>query len=252
MDTVLFSTDVLLLLLLVSLVAGCLDTLAGGGGLLTLPALMLAGLPPIQALATNKLQGSMGTATASLMMLRHKRIAWREVRSPMLTAFIGAAAGSALVQTLPTDKLDLLIPVVLALIAAYFLCSGKLLDQVQPVRMSPRLYRRLVVPLIGVYDGMFGPGTGSFYSLAGVALQGRKLLQATAAAKTLNFATNLASLLVFLLGGHIMWQAGLVMMLGQLGGAWVGSHLLFRIPLLYLRLLIVLMCLGMLARWLLS
>ncbi len=249
MDTLLFAPDVLLLLLLISLVAGCLDTLAGGGGLLTLPALILAGLPPIQALATNKLQGSMGTATASLMMLRHRRVAWRDVRWLMLAAFIGAACGSALVQMLDTARLDLLIPVVLVLIAAYFLCSGSLLDQVHPVRMAPAWFRNAVVPAIGLYDGMFGPGTGSFYSLAGVALQGQKLLQATAVAKTLNFATNLASLLVFLAGGHMVWQAGLVMMLGQLCGAWVGAHLLFRIPVLYLRVLIVLMCLGMLTRW---
>ena len=106
MDTLLFAPDVLLLLLLISLVAGCLDTLAGGGGLLTLPALILAGLPPIQALATNKLQGSMGTATASLMMLRHRRVAWRDVRWLMLAAFIGAACGSALVQMLDMARLE--------------------------------------------------------------------------------------------------------------------------------------------------
>lgn len=252
MDTLLFSPEVLLLLLLVSLVAGCLDTLAGGGGLITLPALMLAGVPPLQALATNKLQGCMGTATATVMMLRHKRLTWPEARPAMLTAFVGAAVGSAVVQRLDTSKLDLVIPAVLLVIAVYFLCSGKLLEKVHPVRLSPLLFRRTVVPAIGVYDGMFGPGTGSFYSLAGVALQGQKLLQATAVAKTLNFATNLASLLVFLIGGHVVWQAGLVMMLGQLCGAWVGSHLLFRIRVLYLRVLIVLMCLGMLLRWLLS
>jgi uncharacterized protein len=252
MDTLLFSPELLLLLLLVSLVAGCLDTLAGGGGLITLPALLLAGLPPLQALATNKLQGCMGTATATVMMLRHRRVAWMDVRRPMLTAFAGAACGSMLVQRLDTARLDLVIPVVLAVIAGYFLGSGRLLEQVHPVRLSAALYRNTVVPLIGLYDGMFGPGTGSFYSLAGVALQGQKLLAATAVAKTLNFATNLASLLVFLAAGHVVWQAGLVMMLGQLCGAWIGSHLLFRIPVVYLRLLIVLMCLGMLTRWLLA
>lgn len=252
MDSLLFSPELLLLLLVVATLAGCLDTLAGGGGLITLPALMLAGVPPLQALATNKLQGSMGTATASFMMLRHKRVAWQDVRAPMLTAFAGAAGGSTLVQLLDTSRLDVVIPVVLLVIAGYFLASGRLLEQVHPVRMPPALFRATVVPLIGFYDGMFGPGTGSVYSLAGVALQGQKLLQATAVAKTLNFATNLASLLVFLAGGHIVWQAGVVMMLGQLCGAWIGSHLLFRLRVLYLRLLIVLMCVGMLARWLLA
>lgn len=252
MELLSFSPEVLLPLLLVALVAGCLDTLAGGGGLLTLPALILAGLPPLQAIATNKLQGSAGTAMASAMMLRHGRVRWRSVRTPMLTAFIGAACGSVLVQWIDTAHLALVIPVVLVLIAIYFLVSGSLLDRVHPVKLSPRWFRRAVVPGIGLYDGMFGPGTGSFYALAGVALQGQPLLQATAVAKTLNFATNFASLLVFLLAGQIVWQAGLVMLLGQLCGAWLGSHLLFRIPVLYLRLLIVLMCAGMLARYLLA
>ncbi|MGA0804972.1 MAG: TSUP family transporter [Pseudohongiellaceae bacterium] len=252
MDSLLLTPEILLLLLLVALVAGCIDTLAGGGGLITLPALMLAGVPPLQALGTNKLQGCMGTATATALMLRHGRVRWKEVQLPMASAFVAAACGSGLVQLLDTSRLDVVIPLVLLAIAAYFLASGKLLEQVHPVRMPPLLFRSTVVPMIGLYDGMFGPGTGSFYSLAGVALQGQPLLQATAVAKTLNFATNFASLLVFLLGGLVVWQAGLVMMLGQLCGAWIGSHLLFRIPVLWLRGLVVLMCLGMLTRWLLA
>jgi len=241
--------EVLLLLFLVALLAGCLDTLAGGGGLIVLPALILAGLPPLQALGTNKLQGSVGTATASLMMLRHKRVQWAEVRGMMLTAFAGAATGSVIVQFLDTALLEFVIPLVLVLIGTYFLFAGKLLDTLHPARLSPRWYRYGVVPLIGGYDGMFGPGTGSFFALAGVALQGRKLLEATAVAKTLNFATNIASLMVFLLGGHIVWSVGLVMMGGQASGAWLGSHILLRINPQYLRILIVLICIVMLARY---
>lgn len=250
MELPLFSPEFLLLLFTVALLAGCLDTMVGGGGLITLPALILAGLPPLQAIGTNKLQGCMGTATASVMMLRHKRVQWRPIRGPMLLAFGGAALGSVLVQSLDTKKLDVLIPTVLVLIAVYFLFSGDLLDKVHPVKLKAGTYKMFVLPAIGLYDGMFGPGTGSFFSLAGVALQGRKLLDATAHAKTLNFATNLASLLVFLLAGQVVWQAGVVMMLGQLCGAWAGSHLLFRIPVFYLRMLIVVICVGMLLRYL--
>jgi len=245
----LYSPEILALLFLVALIAGCLDTMAGGGGLVTLPALILAGLPPLQALATNKLQASMGTATATVMMLRHKRVSWQQVNWLMLAAFLGAVLGTVLIQWMDTRKLASIIPFVLLLIAVWFLFSGPLLEKVHPVKLGAASYRRFIVPLIGIYDGMFGPGTGSFYAMAGVALQGQPLLQATAVAKTLNFATNIASLLVFLVAGHVVWQAGAVMMLGQLCGAWFGSHMLFRIPVLYLRLLIVLMCSAMLLRF---
>lgn len=241
--------DVLLLLFLVALLAGCVDTLAGGGGLIVLPALILAGLPPLQALGTNKLQGSMGTFTATLMMLRHRRVQWSAVKFLMLTAFIGAASGSFVVQFVDPGFLRFVIPVVLVVIGVYFLFAGKLLEAGTKARVSPEQYRNAVVPLIGCYDGMFGPGTGSFFALSGVALQGRNLLDATAVAKTLNFATNIASLLVFLVAGQIVWVAGLVMMAGQAAGAWVGSHILFRINPQYLRAVIVLICLAMLARY---
>lgn len=241
--------EVLTLLFLVALIAGCIDTLAGGGGLIVLPALILAGLPPLQALGTNKLQGSMGTFTATVMMLRHRRVQWQAARLLMLTAFLGAASGSIAVQFVDPGFLGFVIPSVLVAIAVYFLFAGKLLQAATHARMNPVLYRNAVVPAIGLYDGMFGPGTGSFFALSGVALQGRTLLDATAVAKTLNFATNLASLLVFLAAGKIVWIVGVIMMAGQASGAWLGSHALFRINPQYLRVLIVFICLAMLARY---
>lgn len=252
METLIVGPELLLLLFGVALVAGCLDTLVGGGGLIVLPALVLAGIPPLQALGTNKLQGTVGTATASYMMLKHGKARWRDVRLLMLFAFIGAAVGSSLVQLVDTAFLRFMIPLVLVLVAAYFLLSGTLLKQLQPTRIDSTTYGRAVVPAIGFYDGMFGPGTGSFFALAGVALQAKPLLDATAVAKTLNFATNFASLLVFVIVGNFVWQAALVMMLGQAIGAWAGSHILFRINPMYLRILIVLMCLAMLVRYLLG
>ena len=241
--------EILLLLLAIAIVAGCLDTLAGGGGLVVLPALILAGLPPLEALGTNKMQGTMGTATATAMMLRHKRVSWQFMRPMMLYAFVGSGLGSIVIQFVDTRLLQYLIPVVLVGIATYFLLSGKLLSTVHPVRFPALRFRQWVVPAIGSYDGMIGPGTGSFFSLAIVALQGKPLLEATAMAKCLNFATNLASLLVFLGVGKLVWQIGLVMMAGQAVGAWLGSHLLFKINPGYLRVLIVLMCAGMLLRY---
>ncbi|MDR0781216.1 MAG: TSUP family transporter [Pseudomonadales bacterium] len=241
--------DIMLLLFVVAIVAACLDTLAGGGGLLVLPALILAGLPPLYALGTNKMQGTMGTATATWMMLRHRRVAWSDMKPLMLWAFAGSALGSIAVQFIDASVLRALIPVVLVGIASYFLLSGKLLDKVHPVKLPSARFRRWVLPGIGGYDGMIGPGAGSFFAVALVAWQGKPLLEATAMAKCLNFATNAASLLVFLSTGKLLWQVGLVMMAGQMLGAWAGSHLLFRSNPQLLRVLIVVLCLAMLLRY---
>lgn len=243
-----FSIELLSVLFLVAVVAGFLDTLAGGGGLIALPALIVSGVPPLAALGTNKLQGSMGTATATYMMLKGKKISWQEVKYLMLTAFVGAVIGTIAVQFVNTDILSFVIPLVLLLIAIYFLFSPKPASANTP-KVSSRKYRNLVVPSIGYYDGMFGPGTGSFFALSGVACRGQNLIESTAVAKPLNFATNVASLVVFLIAGQIVWVIGALMMFGQIIGAWLGSHCLFNINPVYLRGIVVTMCLGMLLKY---
>src|SRR5687767_7321395 len=99
----------LMVLFIIAVLAGCLDTLAGGGGLIVLPALLLAGIPPLHALGTNKMQGTMGTAMASFMMVKHRRVRWHDVKFLMLSAFIGAGAGSVAVQFMNTDNLNFII-----------------------------------------------------------------------------------------------------------------------------------------------
>ncbi len=252
MEPVQLSIELLLFLFGIAAVAGFLDTLAGGGGLIALPALILSGIPPISALGTNKLQGSMGTFTASIMMFRKRRVDWNSGKQLMLTAFIGSTLGTIAVQFINTRFLTFVIPAVLVFIALYFLFSSSLGSKVSEPKVSASLYRKLVVPAIGWYDGMFGPGTGSFFALAGVSLRGQNLIDSTAVAKTLNFSTNIASLVVFLIAGKLVWSAGLVMMTGQVLGAWAGSHCLLNINPKYLRLLIVTICFGMLVKFMLS
>lgn len=210
------------------------------------------------ALGTNKLQGSMGTATATLIMIRKKKIRWRDTRHLMLTALVGASLGSLAVQFINTKALSFVIPIVLFFIAVYFLLApfidtnkGKPKgDSVS--KGSDGLYAYIVVPAIGFYDGMFGPGTGSFFALSGVLCKGKDLIAATTIAKPLNFSTNIASLVVFLFAGQIVWLAGVLMMLGQVLGAWLGAHFLFKINPAYLRIIIVIMSVGMLIRYGLS
>lgn len=249
MDISHFSTELLSILFLVAVIAGLLDTLAGGGGLISIPALILSGVPPLAALGTNKLQGSMGTATASYLMLKNKRIEWHSIKYLMLTAFIGAALGTVAVNLINTDALTFVIPIVLLFIAIYFLISPKPSETAGNAKLSKGKYKHTVVPSIGFYDGMFGPGTGSFFAMAGVSCRGHDLVTSTAMAKPLNFATNVASLMVFLIAGHIIWVVGLLMMLGQIVGAWLGSHCLFKINPTCLRAIVVLMCSGMLIKY---
>jgi uncharacterized membrane protein YfcA len=243
------SFELLSFLFAVALIAGFLDTLAGGGGLLSMPALMLTGMSPLAALGTNKLQGSMGTATATYMILKHNKVRWRDVRYLMLTAFIGAATGAFAVQFVNTELLSFVIPIVLLFIAIYFLIVPAPEDLENSPRLSYQKYKNLVVPSIGGYDGMFGPGTGSFFALAGVSCRGHGLISSTAMAKPLNFSTNIAALIVFLAAGQIVWLAGILMMAGQVIGAWLGAHCLFRINPSYLRSLVVVMCTGMLLKY---
>ena len=244
-----FSIELLSILFLVAVVAGLLDTLAGGGGLISIPALILSGIPPLAALGTNKLQGSMGTATATYMMLKNKRIDWINVKLLILAAFIGAVFGTITVQFINTDVLTFVIPVVLLFIAIYFLISPKPSETRKKPLLSSKKYKNMVIPFVGFYDGMFGPGTGSFFALSGVSCRGHDLITSTAVAKPLNFATNIASLIVFLIAGHIVWVVGILMMLGQVLGAWIGSHCLFKINPAYLRVVVVLMCTGMLVKY---
>ncbi|BCE02387.1 TSUP family transporter [Marinicellulosiphila megalodicopiae] len=243
--------EILIVLFFVAMLAGMIDTLAGGGGLLTLPALMIAGLPPITAIATNKLQSVIGTGTSTLMMFKNKKVAFKDVKLLMLLSFFGSLMGAMLVLIINTDALEFLIPCILFLILIYFLFAPNLasLENKTTSQKQNRIYTYIAVPLIGMYDGVFGPGTGSFFSAATVGLAGKNLRSATAAAKTFNFSTNLAALLIFIIAGKTAWLVGIVMMGGQALGAWLGSHLLFKIDVKYLRALVVLMCALMLAKY---
>ncbi|MES2354440.1 MAG: TSUP family transporter [Pseudomonadota bacterium] len=246
----LLSPDTLLILFCAATVAGFIDTIAGGGGLITIPTLLLAQVPVMHALATNKLQGSFGTLTATFMLMRKKLIRVSDVRVLFLYSLTGAGLGAAAIQFMRPQALDVMVPVVLIGIAFYFLLAPNAGDIDRQPRISESLYRKIVVPLIGFYDGMFGPGTGSFFSLAGVALRGQNLITATANAKVLNFASNLASLAVFIAGGKVVWIAGIVMASGQVIGAWAGSHAIVRGGTRLIRPMIVTVCFIMLGRYL--
>lgn len=220
-----FGIDILLMIFLVAVLAGWVDVIAGGGGLLTIPVLMLLGLPPASAMATNKLQGSMGTLTASVYFIRKGAVNFREIKLLIVMTFFGSLLGTWLILRMNPEQLVVYIPILLILMGLYFLFSPHIDDQDRRHKLSLTAFALLICPLLGFYDGFFGPGTGSFMALAFVLLCGYNLAKATAHAKILNFTSNFSSLIYFVVYGDIAWEVGLIMMLGQFIGAISGAKM---------------------------
>ncbi|MDB5458032.1 MAG: hypothetical protein JWP92_3617 [Caulobacter sp.] len=212
----------------VALVAGCVDAIAGGGGLLTLPALLLAGLDPVSALATNKLQGAVSAISSTSAFARRGLIVWRTALPVAAAAAIAGLTGALCASLLSPRLLAALVPVLLILIALYFgLTRGLKAEDATP-RLSLMVFVLCVAPVIGFYDGVFGPGAGAFYMVAFVTLLGYGVLRATAHTKLANAASNLGSLTLFMIKGAVIWPIGLAMAAGAFIGAQIGSRLAMR------------------------
>jgi uncharacterized membrane protein YfcA len=211
-----------------ALMAGLIDAIAGGGGLITVPLLLWVGLSPVEALATNKAQAVWGSFASTANFARQGAIDLRTATWTVVCTFVGAASGALLVQHLASDLLARLVPLLLIGFALYFLFSPRVSDIDSHHRIGTTAFALLVGTTVGFYDGFFGPGTGTFFAMGYVALLGYGLRRATAHAKLLNFTSNLAALLFFLLGGHVIWTLALIMAAGQLVGGWLGAHLVLR------------------------
>ena len=224
-----FGVDLLLILFAVAAFAGMVDSIAGGGGLITIPALLWAGITPAQALATNKLQGSFGSLTSSINFIRKGYVDPRDMVLAIVLTFAGSALGTVLVQMLDASILLKILPALLILIALYFLFSPRVGDIDAHQIISKSVFAFTAGFGIGFYDGFFGPGTGSFFSIAFVALLGFNMTKATAHTKVLNFTSNFASLVMFIAGGEVVWIIGAVMAVGSLIGAQIGSHMVMKV-----------------------
>ena len=209
--------DVIAMLFGVATVAGFIDAIAGGGGLLTIPALLSTGLPPAVALGTNKLQACGGSFSASLYFVRKKAVDLKQVALLILLTFIGAALGTIVVQNIDVNALKIGLP--------FLIFSPNIGDQDRKQRISYPLFGFTAGMGLGFYDGVFGPAVGSFYTLAFVLLLGFNLTKAVAHAKVLNFTSNFASLLFFIFGGAVLWKIGFIMLIGQFIGATFGARM---------------------------
>jgi len=233
------------LLFLVTIFAGFVDSIAGGGGLIVLPAMLILGIPPLEALGTNKLQAQFGSASATIAYARRGHVDLKKQFPMALMAFLGGIVGAIIAAFVPPDILRMIMPFLLIAIAIYFAFKPNLSDLDSHRRITPILFGLTIVPLVGFYDGIFGPGAGSFYMLAFVGLAGFGMLKATAHTKLLNFGSNFGSFLVFTVSGAIMWKLGLIMGLGQFLGAQIGSRLAMKNGAKIIRPLLVISCIAM-------
>ena len=221
------STATLLLVLLAALTAGFVDAVVGGGGLVQLPALLLVpGLSPVQALATNKLASILGTTTSAVTFYRRARPDLRTALPMAAVALVSSFAGASIAALLPADVFKPVIVLALVAIGAFTLLRPSL-GEVTALRHTGRRHHGVaagVGAVIGFYDGVLGPGTGSFLVFAMVSLLGYDFLAASAKAKIVNCATNLGALLFFVPYGSVFWGLGLLMGVANMLGGYVGAR----------------------------
>lgn len=216
--------------------AAFVDSVVGGGGLISLPALLLTGLPPTVALGTNKMASSLGSLTSSLSFLRSGKIDLRLVKYLFWLSLAGAVCGVITVQQIPSQFLRPLVVLLLISVSAYTVCRKDWGSENTYRGLTRRMFGLscAVAFGIGFYDGFFGPGAGSFFLFAFL-LVGFDFVTAAGNARALNFASNIASVVVFALFGSIAYLYALPMGLGMILGALAGTRLALRKGAAYVR-----------------
>ena len=236
------------LLFLTGLVAGFIDSVAGGGGLITIPVLLGVGLPPQEALGTNKLQASFGSGSAMLHFRLAGTVRIREGIEGIVCTALGAALGAVVIQRIDPGFLRQVIPWLLVTIALYTLLTPRLGFEEHPPKMGKGLFYLIAGLTIGFYDGFFGPGTGSFWVLALMLCLGYSMTKATGYTKVMNFTSNIVALTLFLAGGYVHFTEGIVMGVGQFAGARLGSRMVIARGARFIRPIFITVVLAITAR----
>jgi hypothetical protein len=238
----------LLILALVAFTAGFIDAIAGGGGLLTIPALLTAGLPPHLVLGTNKLCATFGSATASYTFYRRKLFHPRQWRNALIATAIGATIGALIAHWLPAAWLNQMLPAVVFACGLYLL-FGKMPethDQADaPIAQGRQWPQGLG---LGFYDGVVGPGTGAFWTVSTLLLYPMDLVRASGVARSMNFVSNAMALTVFIITGQVAWLLGIAMGLALMAGAFLGARTAIRGGSKFIRPVFILMVLALTAR----
>ena len=226
--------------------AGVVDAIAGGGGLITVPALLATGLPTHVALGTNKGQSMWGSGAALFTFWRAGRVDRTQALFAFPLGLLGSLIGARLVLGISRDALR---PIVIGmLIGAAVLLLVKKPNRDEDTGTSRRPIAAILALVIGAYDGFFGPGTGTFLIVGFVALCGRSLVNASADAKVVNFASNLAAVAMFALDGDILWEVALPMAVGQLLGGVIGARLAMKGGARIVRLMVLLVSGALIAK----
>ena len=229
MEYVYEENTVYIILFCVAFFASLIDSIAGGGGLLTTPSMLLVGISPLNVLATNKFQSCFGTFTSTYNYYKNGLLVDNKKILYFVLSFVGSSIGTLLVSRISNDTLESIIPILL-IGAAVFFITNKGLSEVKTNEKLLILFN-LFIFAIGFYDGFFGPGTGSFFVLTFILIKGANIMQSTAITKLLNFASNFAAFIIFALQGYVIWYLGLVMAVAQIAGAFTGSRFAIRCPL---------------------
>ena len=214
--------DTYVILFIAAFLASLIDSIAGGGGLLTTPAMLLVGISPLNTLATNKFQSCFGTFTSTYNYYKNGLLTEPRRFLYFFLSFGGSMVGTFLVSRISNEVLESIIPILLISAAVFFILNRG--PSTSNKSSSLIFIFNVIVVLIGFYDGFFGPGTGSFFVLAFVIIKGISIMEATAITKLLNFASNFAAFIIFALKGYVIWELGLIMAVAQIGGANLGSR----------------------------
>ncbi|MFD1676892.1 sulfite exporter TauE/SafE family protein [Alicyclobacillus fodiniaquatilis] len=230
-----------IILAICGFLSGFIDSTVGGGGLVSLPALLLVGLPPAAALGTNKLAGTLSALTSTLSYLRSGKVTYRLIAPAFPLGVIGAVVGAIVVHHLPSTFLRPLVLGLLVVVAGYTLWNKKLGLNTERPDLTSRtfIWTCLAALVVGFYDGFFGPGTGSFLMMIFVLL-GFNFVNASGNARTLNFASNLGALTAFLFLRAVHYEDGLVLGACMVIGALVGSQFAIRKGARYVRPIFIL------------
>lgn len=238
----------LAILALVAFIAGFIDAIAGGGGLLTIPALLTAGLPPHLALGTNKLSSTFGAAAASYTFYRRKLFDPSQWRNALIGTAVGALLGAAMAQWLPSAWLNQMLPVVVFACGLYLLFgktpAAPLLADA-PIAQGRQWPQSLS---LGFYDGVAGPGTGAFWTVSSLLLYPLDLVKASGVARSMNFVSNICALSVFIFSGQVAWLLGLCMGLALMIGAFLGARTAIKGGSKFIRPVFILVVLGLTVR----
>ena len=216
------------ILFLTGAIAGLVDSIAGGGGLITIPVMLSIGLPPQVALGTNKFQASFGSLTAAAYHVHKKNVDLKDAWFGVVCTLIGAVIGTWAVQQVDAQALGKVIPFLLTGILIYTFFTPALGERDMSPKMRKNTFYLIAGLAFGFYDGFFGPGVGSFWAIAFVAGLGFNLSRATGSTKLMNFVSNVVSLLVFALNGNVLVIFAVPMAVGQIVGARLGSGLVVK------------------------